>query len=344
MSEKTSTTAGETPPTVTMLQMMTGYWVSQAVYVAAKLGIADLLVDGPVGCNDLATATRTHAPSLQRTLSALASVGVFSEVAPGRFGLTPLAALLRSATPDSMRALAVMYMEEQYRSWGDFLHSVRTGQPAFEQQFGMGVFEYYTKNPEPSAVFNEAMTGLTTRLASAVAESYDFSAFGSVVDVGGNQGTLLTAILRRHPLTRGVLFDLPHVVAAAEPVLRKAGVDARCARRGGDFFEAVPTGGDAYILASVLHDWDDARCKAILATCRSAMPANGKLLIVELVLPVGRDEPFFGKWVDLHMLVMAGGRERTEAEYRTLLQAGGFELLRLVPTLAGPSIIEAVPA
>jgi O-methyltransferase domain/Dimerisation domain len=344
MSEETSTTAGASPPPVTLLQMMTGYWVSQAVYVAAKLGIADLLVDGPVGCDDLAAATRTHAPSLQRTLRALASVGVFSEVAPGRFALTPPATLLRSATPDSMRALAIMYGEEQYRAWGDFLHSVRTGQPAFEHQFGMGIFEYYTKNPEASAVFNEAMTGWTARLAGAVVDSYDFSPFGTVVDVGGNQGTLLTAILRSHPSTRGVLFDLPHVVAAAEPVLAKAGVDDRCARLGGDFFEAVPTGGDAYVLASILHDWDDSRCTAILTRCRSAMPAHGKLLIVELVLPAGRDEPFLGKWVDLHMLVMASGRERTAAEYGKLLQVGGFELSRVVPTPAGPSIVEAVPA
>ena len=188
MSEDISTTAGASPPPVTLLQMMTGYWVSQAVYVAAKLGIADLLVDGPVSCDDLATATRTHAPSLQRTLRALASVGVFSEVAPGHFALTPLATLLRSATPDSMRALAIMYAEEQYRAWGDMLHSVRTGEPAFEHQFGMGVFEYLAQNPEASAVFNEAMTGWTAQLAGAVVDSYDFSPFGTVVDVGGESG------------------------------------------------------------------------------------------------------------------------------------------------------------
>jgi hypothetical protein len=343
MSEEVSTTAGASPPPVTLLQMMTGYWVSQALYVAAKLGIADLLVDGPVTCDSLATATRTHAPSLQRTLRALASVGVFSEVAPGQFALTPLARLLRSATPDSMRALAIMYAEEQYRAWADMLHSVRTGQPAFEHQFGMGVFEYFAKNPEASAVFNEAMTGWTAQLAGAVVDAYDFSPFGTVIDVGGNQGTLLTAILRRHPSARGVLFDLPHVVASAEPVLVKAGVDDRCARIGGDFFEAVPNGGDAYVLASILHDWDDSRCTAILTRCRSAMPAHGKLLIIELVLPPG-NEPFFGKWLDLHMLVMAGGRERTVSEYATLLSVGGFELSRVVPTQAGASIVEAVPA
>lgn len=342
MSEDISTTAGASPPPVTLLQMMTGYWVSQAVYVAAKLGIADLLVDGPVSCDDLATATRTHAPSLQRTLRALASVGVFSEVAPGHFALTPLATLLRSATPDSMRALAIMYAEEQYRAWGDMLHSVRTGEPAFEHQFGMGVFEYLAQNPEASAVFNEAMTGWTAQLAGAVVDSYDFSPFGTVVDVGGNQGTLLTAILRSQPRVRGILFDLPHVVAGAEELLTAAGVADRCARVGGDFFEAVPAGGDAYVLAQILHDWDDDRCVVILTRCREVMPDHGKLLVVELVLPEG-DEPSFGKWLDLHMLVMASGRERTAAEYGTLFRAAGFELARVVPTPAGASIVEGVP-
>jgi hypothetical protein len=322
--------------------MMTGYWVTQAVYVAAKLGVADLLTDGSVSCDDLAVMTRTHAPSLHRLLRALASVGVFSEVTPGRFALTPLAALLQGETPNSMRALAIMYAEEQYRAWGDMLHSVRTGQPAFEHQFGMGIFEYFSKNPEASAVFNEAMTGWTMQIADAVVGSYDFSSFGTVVDVGGNQGTLLTAILRRHSATRGILFDLPHVVAGAEPILAKAGVGNRCACIGGDFFEAVPTGGDVYVLAQILHDWDDNRCVALLTQCRRVMPVHGKLLIVELVLPPG-DEPFFGKWLDLHMLVMASGRERTAQEYGKLLRAGGFELSRVVPTPPGPSVVEAVP-
>ena len=181
-------TSGTGPLPVTLVQMMSGYWVTQAVYVAAKLGIADLLANGPVSSDDLATATHTDGPSLHRVLRALASVRVFSEVIPGRFALTPLAALLRSGTPDSMRALAIMFAEEQYRAWGDMLHSVRTGQPAFEHQFGMGVFEYFAKNTEASAVFNEAMTGLTAQLAGAVVDAYDFSPFGTVIDVGGIRG------------------------------------------------------------------------------------------------------------------------------------------------------------
>ena len=342
MSEEVEMGAGARPPPATLLQMMTGYWVSQALHVAAKLGIADLLADGPVDCEDLAAATDTHAPSLQRVLRALASVGVFTEVSPGSFALTPLAELLRTETPGSMRALAIMYAEEQYRAWGELLHSVRTGEMAFDHQFGMGYFEYLAQHPEADRVFNEAMTGWTHQLVGAVVDTYDFSPFKTIVDVGGGYGALLAAILRSNPGTRGVLFEQPHVVASAEEQLVAAGVADRCTAVGGDFFAAVPAGGDAYVLAQILHDWDDERCVAILGQCRRAMPDHGKLLVVELVLPEG-DEPFLGKWLDLHMLVLLGSRERTAAEYDTLFRAAGFKLSRVVLTPPGPSVVEAVP-
>jgi hypothetical protein len=263
-------------------------------------------------------------------------------VEPGHFALTPLAALLQTGTSDSMRALAIMYSEEQYRAWGDLLHSVRTGKPAFEHQFGMGVFEYFATNPEASEVFNEAMIGWTGQVATAVVGAYDFSPFRTVVDVGGGHGTLLAAILQSNPAAQEILFDLHHVVAGAEKFLSAAGVVERCTRSGGDFFAAVPAGGKAYVLAHILHDWDDERCLTILGQVRRVIPDNGKLLVVELVLPPG-NEPSFGKWVDLHMLVMASGRERTAPEYADLLQAGGFELARVIPTIAGSSIVEAIP-
>lgn len=326
-----------------LLQMMTGYWVTQALYVAAKLGIADLLRESPVSCDVLASKTGTHPQSLFRTLRALASVGVFSEVATGEFALTPSAALLQSATPNSMRALAIMYAEEQYRAWGEMLYSVRTGQPAFERQFGMDVFEYFVQNPEAGAVFNEAMTGLTSQVADALANAYDFSGFETIVDIGGNRGTVIAAILRRYPSARGILFDRPNVVASAAEYLAEAGLETRCQRIGGDFFAAVPSGGDVYLLASILHDWDDDRCVAILTKCRQVMPAHGKLLVVELVLPEG-DAPHVGKWVDLHMLVMASGRERTAAQYQGLFLAGGFDLKSVSPIPGGQSVVEAVPA
>jgi hypothetical protein len=268
---------------------------------------------------------------------------VFSEVAPGEFALTPSAALLQSGTPKSMRALAIMYAEEQYRAWGEMLYSVRTGRPAFERQFGMDVFEYFLQNPEAGAVFNEAMTGLTSQVADALANAYDFSGFETIVDIGGNRGTVLAAILRRYPSARGILFDRPNVVDSAAEYLAEAGLATRCQRIGGDFFAAVPGGGDAYLLASILHDWDDDRCVAILTKCRQVMPAHGKLLVIELVLPEG-NAPHGGKWVDLHMLVMASGRERTAAQYQGLFRGGGFDLKSVSPIPGGQSIVEAVPA
>jgi len=342
MSENDPTGADPVPPSATLLQMMTGYWVSQALYVAAKLGVADLLADGPRPVEELAAATQTYTSSLRRVLRALASVRVFTEARPGIFALTPLAALLRTGTPDSMRALAIMYAEEQYRAWGDILHSVQTGETAFERQFGTSYFTYLAQHPEADRVFNEAMTGWTTQLVGAVVDAYDFSPFKTVVDVGGSYGTLLATILRSHPAARGILFDQPHVVAAAGEQLAGAGVAERCTTVGGDFFVEVPAGGDAYVLAQILHDWDDERSVAILQQCRRVMPAHGKLLVIELVLPPG-EEPFFGKWLDLHMLVLLGARERTATEYEALFRAAGFVLARVVPTAAGASIVEAVP-
>ena len=234
-----------------------------------------------------------------------------------------------------------MYAEEQYRAWGELLHSVRTGEMAFDHQFGTGYFAYLAQHPEADRVFNEAMTGWTHQLVGAVVDTYDFSPFKTTVDVGGGYGTLLAAILRRNPGARGILFDQPHVVASAEEHLATSGVAARCTAVGGDFFAAVPA-GDAYALAQILHDWDDERCVVIFEQCRRAMSDHGKLLVVELVLPRG-DEAFFGKWLDLHMLVLLGGRERTAAEYDALFRAAGFELARVVPTPPGPSVVEAVP-
>lgn len=342
-SHGASTAEGDAQPVSTiLLQMMNGYWVSQAIAVVATLGIADLVADRPVSCEALATATQTHAPSLYRVLRALASVGIFVETTPGHFALTPLAAPLCSGTPYSLRAMASRQGEEQYRAWGDLLYSVRTGQSAFEHQFGMGHFEYLAQNPTASRTFNEAMIGRTSEVADGVVATYDFSAFGTIVDVGGGHGTLLATILRSNPAVRGVVFDQPHVVAGAEAFLGAAGVADRCTWVGGDFFAAVPSGGDAYVLEQILHDWDDSHCIQILERVRQAIPEHGKLLVIELVLPTG-GEPFRGKWTDLNMLIMLGGRERTADEYATLFRAARFELVRVIATPVGPSVVEAIP-
>jgi O-methyltransferase domain/Dimerisation domain len=343
MSDDVAQSPSATPPPVALLQMMTGYMISKAIYVAAKLGIADHLVDGPASAEDLAAATGADAPSLYRVLRALASVGIFTETTDGHFALTPLASLLRSGTPDSLRALAMTYNEEMYRVWGDMLYTVRTGTPAWEREIGMPVFEFFDTHPEASAIFNEAMVGWTHQLTDAVIAAYDFSPFATVVDVGGGFGALLAAILQHYPSARGILFDLPRVVEGAEGFLKVQGVADRCTRVGGDFFATAPVGGDAYILAQILHDWDDEHCVTILRQVRQAMPEQGKLLVVELVLPTEKNEPFFGKWLDLHMMVLLGARERTAEQYAALFRASGFVLSRVVPIATGQSVVEAIP-
>jgi hypothetical protein len=301
-----------------------------------------LLADGPRPVDELAAETQSHASSLYRLLRALSSVGVFTETSLRTFSLTPMAALLRTGTPDSMRSLAIVYNEESYHAWGHMLHSIRTGEPAFAHRFAMGPFPYFAENPEAGRIFNEAMIGYTHQVANAVVGAYDFSPFRAVVDVGGGYGRLLAAILRSNPAARGILFDVPHVIEAAEGFLSTTGVGERCARVAGDFFAALPDGGDAYVLSQILHDWEDEECLTILRHCRAVMPEDGKLLVVELVIPPG-NEPSFGKWLDLHMLAIPGGRERTEAEYAALFQEAGFRLTRVIPTPAGPSVVEAAP-
>lgn len=331
-------------PSMALLKMVSGCWVSQAIYVAAKLGIADLLRDGPKPCGVMADATRTHAGALYRVLRALASLGVFAEDEEGRFGLTPLAECLQTGVPGSLRAYAIMLGEEEHwRPWGDVLYSVRTGQSAFDHVFGMPHFRYFAEHPEAARVFNDAMTSRSGQENDAIISAYDFSDLEAVVDVGGGQGTLLAAILHASSSTRGVLFDLPHVIAAARPALERTEQAGRCEFRAGDFFDAVPAGGDVYLLKKVILDWDDERAGSILKNCRTAMASTGRLLLIEPLIPPG-NSPSFNKLLDLLMLVWtSGGRGRTETEHRTLLASAGFELARVIPTKSAVSIIEARP-
>jgi hypothetical protein len=330
------------PPQLAVLQMASGYWVSQSIYVAAKLGIADLLKDSPKSCDELATATGTNAPSLYRVLRALASLGVFAETQPNHFTLTPLAACLQSDVPNSFRAFVIMQGEENYQAWGEFMHSVQTGGSSFEHIYGMNLFEYLAQNPESAKIFDEAMTNLSVIESAAIAASYDFSSIQTLVDVAGGEGLLIASILKSNPTLKGVLFDQPHVIERAKRFLEAEGVLERCQLAAGNFFESVPEGGDAYILKYIIHDWDDERAIAILKQCHKVMPANGKILVAEQVIPPG-NQPFKGKFVDLHMLtVTSGGRERTEAEYRALFEKAGFKLTRIVPTQDEVSIIEGI--
>jgi len=332
----------EVPPHYQLLQMITGYWLTQSIYVAAKLGIADLVADGPRHVDELARASGSQPDLLNRVLRALCSVGIFTAHGKDSYGLTPLADLLRSDLPNSMRPQAIMHGEEQYRAWSDVLHNVRTGEIAFEKEFGKTYFGYLAEHPEADRVFNEAQAGYTKEVAGAVVDAYDFTPFGTVIDVGAGYGPMLLKLLARYPHLRGILFDQPHVAEAAKARIQAAGLGGRCLAEGGDFFVSVPPGGDAYILSLLLHDWDEERSVTILKNIRRGMAPNGRLLVVELVLPEG-EAPFFGKWLDLHMAVLLGARERTANEFRQLFAASGFKLQRIVPTSTGMSIVEAVP-
>jgi hypothetical protein len=327
--------------------MITGYELVQAIYVAAKLGIADLLADGPRACGDLAKATETDEGGLYRTLRALAGAGVFADLGSRRFGLTPHARHLQAAVPGSLRAVALLAGERSYRAWGGLLHSVKTGQTAFEHVFGMGTFEYMAQNPDLAEIYNDAMTAASVERAAAVVRAYDFSAFRTIVDVGGGHGTLLAAILQAHPALQGILLERPSVAPGAQQHLERAGLAARCRVLACDFFRSIPGASDACLLSHIIHNWDDSRSEAILKNCRAAMPSTGRLLLVEKVMPEQVEASGAMQrtlMADLHMMVITGGRERTETEYQALFASAGFRLSRVIRTQAGESIIEGLPA
>jgi hypothetical protein len=333
----------ELPPSVRLHQLMAGHWVSQAIYVAAKLRIADHLAQAPQTVAALAGAVDAHPQALHRLLRALASLGLFTEVAPEQYALTPVGHFLQSGVPGSLRALALTVTEFDWQPWGQMLHSVQTGEPAFLRVHGDDAFEYLGKHPDTGRMFNDAMIDFVSQNIRAVVAAYDFTRLSKIVDVGGGHGALMAALLEANPSTRGVILDLPAVIEGAARELAARGLSDRCTCVAGDFFEGVPEGGDAYLLASIIHDWNDQAGAAILRSCRKAMPDRARLLLVEMVIPPG-DEPFFGKLLDLEMLVCFGGRERTEVEYRELLGASGFELVRIIQTQAPASILEARPA
>jgi hypothetical protein len=329
-------------PQQLMSSLLGGYRVTQMVHVAAKLGIADQLKGGPRTIQELAAATNAHADSLYRLLRTLAGFGVFAEDADMRFRLTPAAELLRTGVPGSMRSTAIVMGEEwMWRPWGALLHSIKTGETAFDHLYGKGSFDWLKEHPAEARLFDDFQAEGTRRSADAVARAYDFSSARTVVDVGGGAGVLLSAILRRTPNARGVLFDLDHVAQAARSAVEPQ-IAARCEFTGGDFFKAVPSGGDVYVLKYIIHDWDDSRSQVILSNCRKAMATKAKLLLVEELL-CGPNQPCQAKVSDINMLVRVGGRNRTEKEYRTLLTNGGFAVTRVLPAQGDLHVIEAVP-
>jgi hypothetical protein len=327
-----------------LFQIGTGYMASAALQTILKLGIADRLAQGPADARDLAQQVGVNEDALYRVLRTLASLGLFEEQAPRTFALTQAGRLLQKG-PGSFHDMGLWITSPfHFRVYAQMLHSVTTGAPGAEQVTGMPVFEYLAKNPELSEIFNNAMTGFSASVVPAVLEAYDFAGIDVLVDVAGGHGMVLTAILQKHPRMRGVLFDLAHVIAGARPLIEAAGVMDRCTTASGNFFEAVPEGGDAYIMKHIIHDWDDERAAVILRNIGRALKAKGggRVILLEAVLQPG-NQPDLGKLIDLEMLMMPGGRERTEAEFEALFARSGFALTRVVPTESPLSVIEARP-
>lgn len=331
-------------PAERMFGFIENLWAGRTVYVAAKLGLADHLADGPKTVDELAAATAAHAPSLYRLLRALAGIDVVRQDAHGKFELTPFGEALQSNAPGSLRSTAIVELgDDHYAAWENLLHSVRTGETAFDAKFGMPIWKFYEQNPENGSNFDRCMTELTGAIHDAILETYDFAPFQHLTDIGGGHGALVTAILKEYPHLRGTVFDQPYVAEGASQTFADAHLRARTAAVGGDFFESVPAGADLYTMKFIIHDWDDQRCIRILRNIRDAIVPTGRLLIFDTVIPEG-NEPHFGKFFDLNMLVMTGGRERTEKEFAALLRQGGFHLSRVISTQSVISIVEAVPA
>lgn len=324
--------------------MITAFRVSDLVTTAAEFHLADHLADGPKTSTELARLCDAHPEMLHRLLRALTHIEVLSQEPDGRFGLAPLGEPLRSDVPGSLYRMARLWGTDLFKlTWLRLPHSVRTGQSAQEHLFGMRQFDYLSTQPEIAEIFNEGMFAGTLAVAAAVVDAYDFATCKSIIDVGGGSGALATTILRAYPSMRGIVFDLPFCHHGALAHIASAGVSDRCEFVAGDFFEAIPPGADAYLLKFILHDWEDEKCVQILRSCRAAVASDAKILLLESVLPPDGGPLTDAVFGDITMIVHTGGRERTQAEYVSLLDTAGFRLTRVVPTRAAQSVIEAVP-
>lgn len=341
MPEATFAKAETVPPETQLLEMIFAQFVSRLIHLTATLKLPDYLAEGPKTAEELAALTATHAPSLYRILRTLSSLGFFTEDAAQRFSLQPLGEALKSGTP-SYAAARILGGELISRSLDHFLHSVKTGETGFQKAFGLPLFDWLASHPAEASLFNDTMVGVHGMEPAAVAAAYDFSGFQTIADVGGSTGNMLSTILGQYAGPRGILFDMPHVVREAPAFIQQHGLTDRIRIEAGSFFDRVPAGADAYIFSHIIHDWNEEQCLAILGNCRRAMNPRGRLLLVEMVLPSG-DTPHPGKMLDMVMLIVTGGQERTAAEYGALLDKAGFRLTRVVPTASPVSIVEAIP-
>jgi hypothetical protein len=323
-----------------VMQLATGYIASAALQTAVKLKLADHVAAGASTVADLAKASGVQEDALYRVLRTLASVGVFEETAPRTFALTPAADALRQV-PGSLYDMALWMCDRfHFQVYADAMHSVRTGVPAVEKTFGVPVFEHFAREPQLSATFNNAMVAFSEAVLPGVLEAYDFSGINVLVDVAGGHGGVLTGVLQKYPSMRGVLADVDHVIAGARGRLDSLGLAGRCDTAVIDMFQAVPPGGDAYIMKHIIHDWDDERAGTILRNIRRVLPKDGRVILIEAVVAPG-NQPDLAKFIDIEMLMMTGGRERSADEFRALFEANGLRLTRIVPTNAPLSVIEA---
>jgi ubiquinone/menaquinone biosynthesis C-methylase UbiE len=330
--------SNELPPGQ-LMKFIVGKWISKPIYVAAELGIADMLAEGPKNIGELAQASQSHAPSLYRMMRALASVGIFFETEDKRFELTPMAEYLKTG---SMRSIALLFNSNwSDKAWGYFLDSVKTGDTAFEKAHGMPVSDWLERNPRAADVLNEANAVKAANSHRAVVDVYDFSGINTLTDVGGGIGVLMAEILIANPSMKGVVADIPSVIKEARKIIQSRGLEARCRVTECDFFKKIPPGSDAYLMSNILHDWSDEQCRVILTNCYRAMRTESRLLVVEMVIPPG-NEPSVAKLLDLEMLVITGGRERTEPEFKNLFESSGFKFSRFIPTKESVCIIEGI--
>jgi SAM-dependent methyltransferase len=325
--------------------MIIGKWISQAIATVVEIGVPDQLSKGARRCDDIARDAGVSEDGVDRLLRALASVGLFAETGDRRFKLTPTGELLRSNHPASLAGYARFTGHDStWRPWGQLLYSVRTGMPAFDHVFGTPVFEYFSRNPDAGAIFDDAMTSISNAEARAVTDAYDFKQLNTLMDVAGGHGLLLATVLQRHKKMRGVLFDLPHVADGAAATFTRTGITGRVRVESGDFFKELPTGADAIIMKHIIHDWDDDSATRILQSCHRALGPRGKVLIVDAVVPPG-NAPHYGKLLDLEMLVLTPrGRERTKSEFTNLLRGSGFRMTRVVAAKSPLSVVEGVKA
>ncbi len=330
------------PPEAMMFQFLFGTVVQKGIYVVAELGIADLINEKPMSAKELAEKTSTHSASLYRVLRMLAGVGCFAESSDGKFEITPLAALLLKDNPNSMRDFALMMGNDwSWQTVKNLKYSVETGKMAHEKSFGKTSWEYFEENAEVGGIFNRAMTSNSLAAVRPIVEGYDFSSFDKIADIAGGHGILLSGILKANPKMQGILFDIPSVIAGSGDFFEKAGVANRVDKTSGDFYENVPAGADAYIMKHIIHDWDDKESIKILKNIHSAMKPDGKVLIIEMVVPEG-NEPSPSKTLDIQMLMFTGGKERTAKQYGELLDKAGFRMTQVVPTHSPMQIVEAV--